>query len=62
MPRWRARFVMFKVALLSALAAFCLVASAQAPANELPSNGSTLQSLYDTAQRSQKAGDLSVAA
>jgi tetratricopeptide (TPR) repeat protein len=40
----------------------CSAAAAQVPANDLQSNSSSLQSLYEAAQRSQKAGDLSQAA
>lgn len=38
------------------------VVAAQAPAKDLQSGNSTLQSLYEAAQRSQKAGDLNQAA
>ena len=62
MPRWRARFVMLKLAVSSVFVALCCAATAQGAPQGTQSNGSTLQSLYDTAQRSQKAGDLSEAA
>ena len=48
--------------LLSSILLLCSAAAAQTPANNLPSKGSTLQSLYEAAQRSQKTGDLSQAA
>src|SRR5208282_5268820 len=40
----------------------CSAVAAQAPANDLQSKNSTLQSLYEAAQQSQKTGDLSQAA
>ncbi len=51
-----ARRFLFSVLLLSSAVA------AQAPANDLQSKNSTLQSLYEAAQQSQKTGDLSQAA
>ena len=62
MPRWRARFVMLKLAVSSVLAALCCAATAQGAPQGAQSNGSTLQSLYNAAQQSQSAGDLSQAA
>jgi tetratricopeptide (TPR) repeat protein len=62
MPRRSARFVMFKVVLLSVLVALCCAATVQGAPQGAQSNGSTLQNLYDTAQRSQSTGDLSQAA
>jgi tetratricopeptide (TPR) repeat protein len=53
---------MFKVVFFSVVAALCSVASAQAAAQDLQSKTPTLQSLYNAAQQSQSAGDLSQAA
>jgi len=62
MPRWRARFVMLKLAVSSVLAALCCAATAQGAPQGAQSNGSTLQGLYSAAQQSQSTGDLSQAA
>jgi len=47
---------------LSVILLLCSAAAAQTPANHQQSDGSTLQSLYEAAQRSQKSGNLSEAA
>jgi tetratricopeptide (TPR) repeat protein len=53
---------MIKVAVSGVLVALCCAAAVQGTPQGAQSSGSTLQSLYDTAQRSQKTGDLSEAA
>jgi tetratricopeptide (TPR) repeat protein len=59
MPRQHARVVMVNRFLSVGLFAACSAAAGQAPSHNLPSKGSTLQSLYDAPRQSQKAGDLS---
>jgi len=61
-PRQHAGFAMVKGLLSLIVLLLCSAAAAQSPANSSQSNGSTLQSLYEAAQRSQKTGDLSHAA
>ena len=61
MPRQHATLTMAR-RFPSVLLLLCSAAAAQAPANDLPSKNSTLQGLYEAAEQSQKAGDLSQAA
>ena len=61
MPRQHATLTMVR-RFLSSILLLCSAAAAQVPANLLQSKGSTLQGLYEAAQRAQKAGDLSQAA
>jgi tetratricopeptide (TPR) repeat protein len=62
MSRLRAGFVMFKFAISSLITVFCAVAAAQAAAQGTHVNSPSLESLYDAAQQSQKAGNLNQAA
>ncbi len=62
MPRLPPGIGQFKIAVLSVLVALCSAACAQTRAQDLQSKSSTLQSLYDAAQRSQSTGDLRQAA
>ena len=63
MPRQRATPIMVRRFLSSMLLLCSAAAVAQTPANRpQSSNGSTLQGLYEAAQRSQKSGNMSEAA
>ncbi|MGB8030241.1 MAG: tetratricopeptide repeat protein [Terracidiphilus sp.] len=61
MPRRHATLIMVR-RFLSSILLLCSAAAAQTPAYHLQSQGSTLQGLYEAAQRSQNSGDLTQAA
>ncbi|MGA2907122.1 MAG: tetratricopeptide repeat protein [Terracidiphilus sp.] len=61
MPRQHATHIMVR-RFLSSILLLCSAAAAQTPANDLQSKSSTLQGLYEAAERSQQAGNLSQAA
>jgi tetratricopeptide (TPR) repeat protein len=62
MLRLHGRLVMIKRFLSGILLVLCTAAAAQTPVTDPQLKGSSLQSLYEAAQQSQKTGDLSKAA
>jgi tetratricopeptide (TPR) repeat protein len=62
MPFWRAGFVTLIMTVSGVVAVLISQAKARATSRDAEPDGSTLKSLYDSAQRSQKTGDLERAA